>query len=111
MMIILPALAVAFAAVCVWLGVRVYNRRERWAKSMLALCVGLPMLYVASFGPACWWTAPRFYPTIGPARLAPRIYLPLDHIRSRGPKIVGAALNWYATVGNDDQWPVMVRDW
>jgi hypothetical protein len=32
MTILLPALAIAFAAVCVWLGVRFYNRRERWAK-------------------------------------------------------------------------------
>jgi hypothetical protein len=32
MSILIPALAVAFAAFCVWLGVRVYNRRERWAK-------------------------------------------------------------------------------
>jgi hypothetical protein len=44
--------AVAFAAICVWLGVRIYNRRERWAKRTLALLVGLPLLYVASFGPA-----------------------------------------------------------
>jgi hypothetical protein len=32
MTILLPALAVAFAAFCVWLGVRIVNRRERWAK-------------------------------------------------------------------------------
>jgi hypothetical protein len=32
MTIVLPALAIAFAAFCVWLAVRVYNRRERWAK-------------------------------------------------------------------------------
>jgi hypothetical protein len=36
MSIVLPALGIAFAAFCVWLGVRVYNRRERWAKWSLA---------------------------------------------------------------------------
>ncbi len=28
---LLPALAVTFAAFCVWLTVRIVNRRERWA--------------------------------------------------------------------------------
>jgi len=37
MTILLPTLGVAFAAACVWLGVRFVNRRERWAKSTLAV--------------------------------------------------------------------------
>jgi hypothetical protein len=50
-----PALGVAFAAFCVWLGVRIYNRRERWAKwTAVVMVVSLPVLYVLSFGPACW---------------------------------------------------------
>ena len=32
MTIILPALGVAFPAVCIWLAVRIFNRREKWAK-------------------------------------------------------------------------------
>lgn len=52
-MTILPALAVAFAALCIWLTVRIANRRERWAK-WTALAVALPVLYIASFVPACW---------------------------------------------------------
>src|SRR5437868_6452046 len=46
-------LAVAVAAFCVWLTVRIVNRRERWAKWTLA-AAALPVLYVLSFGPACW---------------------------------------------------------
>jgi hypothetical protein len=42
MTILLPALAVACAAFCVWLAVRIMNRRERWAKRTLTLLVGLP---------------------------------------------------------------------
>src|SRR5665213_6235 len=57
MTILLSALAVAFAAFCVWLMVRIINRRERWAKWTLAAAVGLPTLYVAGFGPACWATS------------------------------------------------------
>jgi hypothetical protein len=31
MTIVLPALTTAFAALCVWLTVRIVSRRERWA--------------------------------------------------------------------------------
>lgn len=57
MTLVLPALAVAFAAFCVWLAVRILNRRERWAKWTFAAVVGVPILYVMSFGPACWLAA------------------------------------------------------
>jgi len=46
--------AIVFTASCVWLMVRIVNRRERWAKRTLAGVIGIPVLYVASFGPACW---------------------------------------------------------
>ncbi len=108
MPILLPALTAAFAAFCVWLTVRIVNRGERWAKRLLALAVSLPVLYVASFGPACWLTPPRFYPSIGPATLAPRIYQPLAMIRKQGPSVFADALNWYATVGNDHSYLVMI---
>jgi len=52
--IVLPVLGLIFAAFCIWLGVRLVNRREQWAKWTLATVAGLPLLYVASFGPACW---------------------------------------------------------
>ncbi len=45
---------IVFAALSVWLTIRIVNRRERWAKWTLATVVALPILYVASFGPACW---------------------------------------------------------
>lgn len=66
-------IAIAFVATCVWLTVRIVNRRERWAKRTLAVVVGLPALYLASFGPACWiasrldirgQTIPRMYPAV-----------------------------------------------
>ena len=44
----------AFAAFCVWLTVRIVNRRERRAKWTLAGVIILPTLYVLSVGPAMW---------------------------------------------------------
>ena len=80
MAIILPALAVAFAAFCVWLTVRIVNRRERWAKWTLAAVVSLPVLYVASYGPACWWFSGVYGPSSSngsKVRRVPQIYRPI----------------------------------
>jgi hypothetical protein len=40
---------VIFMAVCIWLTVRVTNRRERWAKWSLAAMLSMPILYLASW--------------------------------------------------------------
>ena len=46
--------AVALAASCVRLSVRIVNRQERWEKRTLAAMIVLPVLYVVSIGPAEW---------------------------------------------------------
>jgi hypothetical protein len=79
MSIVPPALAVAFGAFCVSLTIRVVNRRERWAKWSLAGMLGVPVLYVAGFGPACWladrdvmprrWTAAIYSPILTQLRV------------------------------------------
>ncbi|HEY3966514.1 MAG TPA: hypothetical protein VGM05_18270 [Planctomycetaceae bacterium] len=54
---VISALAIAFAAFCVWLAVRIVNRRERWAKGVaVGLIFCLPLIYVLSVGPAVAWT-------------------------------------------------------
>jgi len=50
MIFILPTLAVAFAAFCVWLTVRIINRKERWAKwTMAGLIVTFFVIYPLSY--------------------------------------------------------------
>ena len=108
MMILLPALAVAFAAFCVWLTVRIVNRRERWAKWTLAIVIGLPTLYVASFGPACWYAGDNettiaaifdvYYPILWSARAMRRERSPGEFENSR----LDSYIIWYSTIGRDD---------
>jgi hypothetical protein len=64
MTVLLTILAVTFAAFCVWLTVRIVNRRERWAKWTLAcLLIGTPAMYLGSFGPVIRHaTSIRAYP-------------------------------------------------
>ncbi len=47
--VIVPALSVSVAAFCVWLLVRIVNRRERWAMWTAAI------LTVVAAGLAIWW--------------------------------------------------------
>ncbi len=54
---LIAALSVAFAAVCIWLTVRLINRRERWVKWTLGAAVafgGLSMAIVPGLQTAYW---------------------------------------------------------
>lgn len=106
MSIFLPALAVAFAAFCLWLGVRIYNRRERRAKRTLTgLVVSFPFLYVASFGPACWLTSRdgSLYPSFL------RIYQPLMWAADVVPPSWQVVLKPYATIGLPEKGSILIK--
>jgi hypothetical protein len=45
---------IGIAAFCVWLTVRIINRRERWAKRTALALVFALVLYPLSVGPAGW---------------------------------------------------------
>ncbi len=86
----------AFVATCIWLGVRIVNRRERWAKWTLATGVGVPVLYVASFGPACWITGRT---NSGTSALE-TIYKPITLAMSpNNETILSRLIMWYAQIG------------
>ena len=44
----------ALTALCIWLTVRIVNRRERWAKRTLVVLVLVVVLYPLSMGPTTW---------------------------------------------------------
>ena len=100
---IMATLAVAFAAFCVWLTVRIVNRRERWAKWTLTALFGVPVLYVLSFGPVCWMIGHTlhsdclFYTT--PPRIASVVYRPLIRVVYECPEGTQRVLAWYFSLG------------
>jgi hypothetical protein len=60
---------------------------------IVALLIGLPVLYVASFGPACWLVERG----VLPLRTTAMVFRPLLVATVRGrPPIVPTALRWYA---------------
>src|SRR5262245_32695841 len=86
----LSIFGVAYAAHCVWVTVRIVNRRERWAKRTLAVTLILPVLYVASFGPACWLVRRNQVDMTKAAR----IYRPLVRTAC-STSIFARPLRWY----------------
>jgi hypothetical protein len=105
MSIVIPALGVACAAFVVWLIVRRVNRRERWTMWAIVIVVGVPAIYVISFGPACWFAA-RFVLSSNPAftqpssRISTRLYAPIWWaINRRRIPVVSEALAIYGVIG------------
>jgi hypothetical protein len=92
---VLGVLGLAFAAFCVWLGVRIADRRERWAKrTAVALAFAVLVLYPLSMGPVAWvysaldwpdwmWTGIRV------------TYQPIIRAEQRGPDWIGETMVSY----------------
>jgi hypothetical protein len=80
MAIALLIAGVAVAALCVWLTVRIVNRRERWAKRT-AISIALLVLYVGSWIPAAslasWLAARSLLPGWAATALS-IFYLPIQ---------------------------------
>ncbi len=72
------------------------DRRPLWPW-IVALLIGLPVLYVASFGPACW-LADR-YPSVW--IVVWKVYYPLAEVTERGSARLSNALMEY---GVWDSW-------
>jgi hypothetical protein len=96
MTILLSVLATAVAAICIWLGIRVFNRRERWAKrSAVALLAMSPVLYVLSIGPVAGLHT-RHLLSDSAKDATERFYYPIEWIGENGPEPVGQVLMWYS---------------
>lgn len=99
MTIVVSALGVTFAAFCVWLVVRIVNRREQWAKWTLAaiLFTGL-VVYPLSFGPVVWLYDRHMLPDGIDDETLICAYRPLEQLALHGPNPVRRAIGWYERV-------------
>ena len=94
---VLGVLAAAFAAFCVWLTVRIVNRRERWAKRLaVVLAVATVVGYPLSIGPVAFLS--RHSNGLPEAIYA--AYVPLQWVYDISPRPIQEAMTWYA----DDLW-------
>src|SRR5579872_490021 len=83
--------AVIFAF-CVWLAVRIVNRRERWAKWTAVAVAAALSLYALSVGPA-YWAADHMLPRWAYGKVE-AIYHPLTIVMVQTEPTTNL-LNWY----------------
>jgi len=100
MALVVSIIGIAFAAFCVWLTVRIANRRERWAKWVAVAAVTLPLLYFLSFGPVCWMIAPSEFRDRRVV-FAPHIYFPIG-FAARQSNLFYGVISWFAYAGRSD---------
>jgi len=91
-----------------WRGPLTLLAESRRFRCAIFVALAIPVLYVASFGPACWissrlvWTATAV--GIWAVAAVDLAYAPLMWIWSVGPEPVGDFLEWYSTIGTDGRW-------
>ena len=83
-----------------WLGGR---SRRFWIGAGM-----LPLLYFASFGPACWLTARPFGDEGAGFDRVMIVYWPCGWLHQRGPRVASAAIRWWMTVGARKNHAVML---
>lgn len=66
---------------------------------IVAMVVAVPVLYVASFGPACWISSR----TNAGMEMIPVVYSPLVSVWYRGG-VPARALNWYCNLWSSKNW-------
>jgi len=94
MALALSIFGVGFAAFCVWLTVRIVNRRKKPGKAFWAtVVVVMMMLYPLSVGPAEWMQRHDWIPAAGMTALK-RFYIPLAWLETHSEKF-GRAMFWY----------------
>jgi hypothetical protein len=93
MVLAVSIFGVAFAAFCVWLTVRIYNRRERWATRTAAALVVLLVLYPLSAGPFTWLVFHGWLPDWA-MPVVHGLYRPLEWIVYDGHQFHDA-FEWY----------------
>lgn len=72
--------------------------RQGEAKRTLAVIIGLPVLYVASFGPACWAVAYNRNATT--VAIHHELYWPLGMATdNRSTRFIFDGLCWYGSIG------------
>jgi hypothetical protein len=92
--VLVPALGVTFAGFCIWLAVRIFSRRERWAKRLAVALVVAQLGYLLSFGLIARLEFRGSLPrSLKPAFEA--VYFPFGWGVNFGPQWIRSPIIWY----------------
>jgi high-affinity Fe2+/Pb2+ permease len=92
MAVALAIFGVAFAAFCVWLSVRIFNRREQWATRTAILLIYSLVMYVSSWGPATAYMIRGSLPDKNQIEWA---YMPLNLALAHSPAMIRDVADLY----------------
>lgn len=101
MVVAVAIFGVAFVAFCIWLAARLVNRGgKRGRRFWIVAALLLPLLYVATFGPVCWWVCKlsRDGDAESPFIIGSP-FIPLGRITVDGPFFLSRPLCKYAAWG------------
>jgi hypothetical protein len=79
---------------------------------IVSLLIGLPVLYVGSYGPACWYWSRHNEDGPGHMRrseLFEKAYLPIWWCAAREPRVLAPTISWHATLGMPEGGCVYMR--
>ena len=79
------------------------DRRPLWPW-IVALLIGLPVLYVASFGPVCWLSSRTGNQHSGTVATVELVFQPLLRLAVEGPEPICDWVTNYAQVGAQPEW-------
>jgi hypothetical protein len=101
-------IGIALAAFCVWLAVRIINRREKWAMRTAAITGIILIAYPVSTGPGTWLL--HHYPFSKPAiRVIVSIYEPLGSLGHSMP-LIERVLGPWQELFIDMGWPSVLKE-
>jgi hypothetical protein len=84
------------------------NRQKHgWLFWFAVGVIALPVLYIASFGPACWLTGRTSH--LGPWVAV--VYGPLGRVAAYSEHPVNRPLRWYAGLFAEKSYGTMYSDW
>jgi hypothetical protein len=101
-LLIFAVAGITYAALAIWVTVRLVNRKERWAKRTMVWLTVAPVLYFLSTGPAIWiyfhYLPRSFGPVIG------GVYFPINLLAQSSPTVASITVGYMDLwVSQDDQ--------
>ena len=85
------------------------RKKPNWPLRTIGLVLMLPVLYVASFGPACWISS-RLGSTTG-AGIVSRVFDPAIRVGSRHSETVLKLVGWYSEAAAAEGWKWQFHQW
>jgi hypothetical protein len=98
MALILLIVGIAFESTCLWLSVRIFNKREPFTQLALAIAIGLPVAYILAEGPLGWVIYHQIAPESIETLIDTIFTQPIGLAFEAAPEEIQIAYCWYLSL-------------